>query len=72
MIVIIMVMIVNKNKSRRNKTIIGGAYSEIPVTDKDQSKLDKLKNFTVIKIGSINDSTETQAKLNKFVNLKLN
>jgi hypothetical protein len=66
-----MVLVVKKHKRSIIKPIIGGAYSEVAVKEKDQSKLDKLKNFSIIKTGSINDITPSQEKLNKFVSLKL-
>jgi hypothetical protein len=66
-----MVLIYKKKKSRINKTIIGGAYSEVPKTEKDQRKLDKLKKFTIIRCGSVLDNTPSQEKLLKFVSLRL-
>jgi hypothetical protein len=66
-----MVLIYKKKKRSINKTIIGGAYAEVPKTDKDQSKIDKLKNFSIVKTGSVIDNTVSQEKLNKFINLKI-
>jgi len=72
-----MVLIVKRNKTSTNKTtfhkpIVGGAYSEVHVAEKDESKKDKLKNISIIKTGSVKDISPSQEKLNKFINLKLN
>lgn len=65
-----MVLIRKKNKSII-KTIIGGAFQEVAAKEKEQSKMDKLKNFSIIKTNNPTDNTPSQEKLNKFVNFKL-
>jgi hypothetical protein len=53
-------------------TIIGGSFTEVASKERDQSKLDKLKNFSIIKTGPDNVVSPTEEKLQKFVSLKLN
>jgi hypothetical protein len=67
-----MVLVYKKNKKSLKNTIIGGSFTEVASKEKDQSKLDKLKNFSIINRGPDNVISPTQEKLNKFVNLRLN
>lgn len=67
-----MVLVYKKNKKSLKNTIIGGSFTEVASKERDQSKLDKLKNFSIIKSGPDNVISPTEEKLNKFVNLRLN
>ena len=60
-----------KGKKNKQKVVVGGAYAEIK-KDEEVSKLDKLKNVSIIKTPSTAKANKiSQEKLNKFVNLKL-
>jgi hypothetical protein len=54
-----------------NKVIIGGAFAEIKIDEKEKEDKDKLKNFSIIKTKT-SENKISDDKLQKFINLKLN
>jgi hypothetical protein len=60
----------NSNNNIKPMETVGGAYSEVKIAD-DESKKDKLKNFSIIKTTDKTGNKISQDKLRKFINLKI-
>ena len=53
-----------------SKVIVGGAYTEVKITETEKEEKDKKNNCSIVKTNT-KENKLTDEKLQKFINLKL-